>query len=246
MQNAFPITPALYHHPPHGNNFRACLPFSAPLWSYIWTSSMTAFASRHTSWYYGGMKIAICIMTFLLMLPACSDPDLPPAREQVQTEDAQPAQQKEPIKTGEIPAAEEGQEPVKLEWVDKATGKALFTVRDIEVFDWDRQIFKLRPEADRKFAEWVKSSELPIRHYSLNDSEGTVYAGEIYVRPCNKPPEGPTIWLKDPRTEHNPLNPPFYRIREGRKDPRFSDRLKSSLKRAGVTGKIDLPDNQDE
>ncbi len=143
--------------------------------------------------------------------------------------------------------SDSGQPPVKLEWVERATGDVIFTVQDIEVFDWNRQIFKLKPEADRKFKEWVKASKTPIRQYSLNDSEGIIYLGEIYIDLCTKPSDGPAILLKDPRTEHNPLNPPFYRIREGyRKDPRFSERLKSALQKAGVLGKIDLLEKEDK
>jgi len=139
----------------------------------------------------------------------------------------------------------EEKETVKLEWIDKETEEVLFTIRDIEVFDWEKQIFKLSLEADRKLNEWGKSSNLPIRPYSLNDSEGTIYDGEIYIVPCSRPSIGPSIWLKDLGMHGKTLNPPLYQISKGwREDLRFSDRLKSSLEKAGVLGTIEIPEEK--
>jgi hypothetical protein len=139
--------------------------------------------------------------------------------------------------------SDSGQPPVKLEWVDKSTGSILFTVQDIEVFDWNRQMFKLKPEAAEKFWKWSKKNVKLNRPYLLRDAEGTIYSGELQSMSCSKPAEAPSIFVRNFFSEHPETS--YYCISEGFnsywKVGRYSERLKSALQKAGVLGQIKLP-----
>jgi len=127
-----------------------------------------------------------------------------------------------------------------LHWFDEEQKEVLFTVRDIEVFDWNKQIFKLSTEADKRLQNRFPRKDYGYNYYSVRDKEGVIYSG--YFSNIFEQEDifwsGPFIYTYGLIFPH-----PFYSISQyycisKKKDIRYSDRLFDRLKEAGVLGEI--------
>lgn len=121
------------------------------------------------------------------------------------------------------------------QWVDDKTGRILFEVDDIVRFDWEKQIFEL----SRRRAMDLIAHSIGLSHpFTVKDDKGIIYHGTFMSELSSMSYDGPTIIIDS-------QIPPLFKIdisypgHELEKDKRFSGRLKTSLVRAGVLGKID-------
>jgi len=149
-------------------------------------------------------------------------------------------------------AALEGEEDADLDprtilrCVDGKTGKVLFTDRDIERFDWEKQVFELSRECAM---DLMSCSETDLkRPFTLHAGGEVLYRGMFVCDIVSSSFAGPTIVLGS--LPWKPA-PPLFRIDGGYPDDsfareegkvRFSRRLKELLERAGLLEKIDLDD----
>ena len=127
--------------------------------------------------------------------------------------------------------------PVLLQWVDEASGTALFTNNDIVYFDWNQQLFQLTDGANQSLQSLP---QLQHRYFLLKDKEGVIYRGTLYSAMSSIGFDGPAIELFG---LHEPggINPPTYKIQAWYggavprgKEQRFNPRLLNALKAAGI------------
>lgn len=129
-----------------------------------------------------------------------------------------------------------------LQCIDTATGKTIFDITDIVRFDWDRQVFELT----RNSAMDVLALQASLsRKFILKSGKEIIYEGS-FVSPLSSIAYQVPVIVFDWREDN--IRPPLFKIDNGYpssfgdSDPRFSQRLKEELEKAGVLGEID-PDN---
>ncbi len=136
------------------------------------------------------------------------------------------------------------EEPV-LRWADEETGQTLFDIDDIVRFDWKKQIFELT----RQSAMDLLSKQTKLyRKFTLINGTETIYSGAFVSHLSSIGFPGPAIFFDG--GDLNKIKPPLFEIDNGypepiaksEPDPRFSERLKNALERAGVLEEIE-PNN---
>jgi hypothetical protein len=132
---------------------------------------------------------------------------------------------------------QETEEPL-LVWRDSQTKKVIFTSDDIISFDWEKQVFLLKLDAEIDFVAWISSPLGGVRGLFVEDSQGVIYQG-CWVHwassyGCSNP------------MYRDPLYKPYYSItnrfaleKDSTNDIRFDPRLKENLKNANKLWPID-------
>lgn len=132
---------------------------------------------------------------------------------------------------------------------DPGNDSLFFDSCDIVTFDWDRQCFEL----SRERAMDLYAHLAGLRHeFILSDDRGSIYGGEWVSIASSVALPGPVIEFPG---LGDALQPPLYRIQlcypagafsqnQG-DDPRYSERLREGLARAGALGYLDLHQRPD-
>jgi hypothetical protein len=143
----------------------------------------------------------------------------------------------------DVAAGHRDQEAPALVWKDAEDGHILFTSADIISFDWDKQVFLLKETAILDFLAWVPPHRYQFRRLVVQDTRGTIYEG-CWVNGVSSMGFFEPVYV--------PLSPnPFFSIVNGypssgsggvprEQDPRFAERLRAGLQKAGVLEEIDL------
>ena len=102
----------------------------------------------------------------------------------------------------------------KLSWRNPKTGKEIFGIKDIEAFDWDKQVFRLSLESAIKL---IASSQVwkTSQSFAVTDGIQTIYKGEFVTSNSIKPFVGPTIHLDRHIFNSDAVAPPLFEIRGG-------------------------------
>ena len=133
-------------------------------------------------------------------------------------------------------------------WADEATGRVLFSTKDIIRFDWKRQAFQLTHNAAMDFEAWFPPHMQLDRKFIVRDSDGIIYRGARISSVSSFSYDVPAIcdlvFDKDDVHFHRP-EPPLYEILDGSPANRKVDtirrneRLRTQLAKTGVLGELD-------
>lgn len=126
--------------------------------------------------------------------------------------------------------------------VDNNDMTILFDSNDIEVFDWDKQIFQL---TRTRAMDLMASKPILYASFAVYDSQGRIYMG-YFVSPFYSGAISEPVII-EPFLNYGPQPPLFaiscgYPGNWGQEDLRFAPRLHAALDRTGVLGQIDPND----
>jgi len=103
---------------------------------------------------------------------------------------------------------------VELSWSSLSDQKELFGIKDIEAYDWDKQIFRLKLDtAVRLLAAsrtWNDSEP-----FAVKDGVQTIYEGILVTSHSTDPFVGPTIHLDRHVFDADAVSPPLFEVRGG-------------------------------
>jgi hypothetical protein len=148
-----------------------------------------------------------------------------------------------------IMAAEAAPNAPYLTWRDSKTKDVIFTSNDIVSFDWQKQIFLLKPDNLLDFYAWIPPHMSLWRGMYVADAKGTIYETRWVSNSCSLGFDGPILGDSrgGPVLSILDAYPPGHKSQGERekRDLRFDPRLKAGLEKARVLRSIDenaIPD----